>query len=167
MLLVRHLLFVSRCAAAAALSYLLTQWVGLPHPVWAVMSGLIVSQERLNDTRRATLTRFGGTLAGVAVAVLTGLVLLPLHLDLTAQMAIAVAICAALSRVLPCLRVSLWTVPAVFLTATPPLSIWDAGLDRGVEVILGGLVGAALHQLAELAAGIAPDHSCAQDGPQE
>ncbi|WP_139284847.1 hypothetical protein [Acidocella aminolytica] len=43
---------------------------GLPHPVWATMCGIIVSQEELNDTNRVTLWQLTGTVVSVISAVI-------------------------------------------------------------------------------------------------
>ncbi|OLP54686.1 hypothetical protein BJF92_12720 [Rhizobium rhizosphaerae] len=145
----RDLLFVLRCSAAATVSILLAQAVGLPHPVWAAMSGVIVSQERLGDTQQATIGRFLGTLLGVAIAVLVGLVARWAEAGTTAEVAIAVALAAVAARRWPLLKVCMWTCPIVFLTATPGLPIWEVGLLRGAEVLLSGVVGILLHVAAE------------------
>ena len=39
--------------------------VGLPHPVWATISELIVSQDKLADTHASLVRRRGGTLIGI------------------------------------------------------------------------------------------------------
>ena len=44
----------------------------------------------------------------------------------------------------------MWTAAIVLLTVTPGQSIAHAGLARGIEVLIGGLVGAALHQATEM-----------------
>jgi hypothetical protein len=47
----RAVAFVVRCSGAATLAYLAATLVSLPHPVWATMSALVVSQEKLHDTQ--------------------------------------------------------------------------------------------------------------------
>lgn len=155
----RDLAFVLRCSGAATLSFLLAQAVALPHPVWAAMSGVIVGQEKLGDTRQATVGRFFVTLLGVAIAVSVGTLAGWLGANRTAEIAIAVALAAIAARRRPALRVCMWTCPIVFLTVTPGTPLWEVGLFRGAEVLLGGLVGAVLHSLAELVIQRAFDHS--------
>ncbi|OLP62551.1 hypothetical protein BJF93_01795 [Xaviernesmea oryzae] len=145
----RDVLFVLRCSAAATLSILLAQAADLPHPVWAAMSGVIVSQERLGDTQQATIGRFLGTLLGVVIAVLVGVGSRWAHVGTTAEVAIAVALAAIAARRWPLLKVCMWTCPIVFFTSTPGSPIWEVGLLRGAEVLLGGVVGILLHVLAE------------------
>lgn len=146
----RDLAFVLRCSGAATLSFLLAGAVALPHPVWAAMSGIIISQEKLGDTRQATIVRFLGTLLGVAIAVAVGTLSGWIGANTAAEIAISVALAAVATRRYPALKVCMWTCPIVFLTVTPGTPLWEAGLFRGAEVLLGGLVGAALHFLAEI-----------------
>ena len=88
----RDLAFVLRCSGAATVSFLLAEAVALPHPVWAAMSAVIVSQEKLGDTRQVTVGRFFGTLLGVAIAVSVGTLAGRLGASIVAEMAIAVAL---------------------------------------------------------------------------
>ncbi|GEO83004.1 FUSC family protein [Pararhodospirillum oryzae] len=141
----RHGAFVARCSAAALLSYELAGWVGLPHPVWAAISGIIVSQERLTETTSATIGRLSGTVVGIAVAVAVGSLLDLWGAGVAVQMTCAVAVSAALARRFPLVRVAMWTAPIVFLTDPEATPLVEAGLWRGAEVMVGGLVGAALH----------------------
>ncbi|MEJ2410680.1 MAG: FUSC family protein [Novosphingobium sp.] len=147
----RDLAFVLRCSCAATLSFLLAQAVGLPHPVWAAMSGVIVGQEKLGDTRQATIGRFIGTLLGVMLAVAIGTLSQWVRMDTAVEIAVAVALAAVAARRWPPIRVCMWTCPIVFLTATPGMPLWEVGLFRGAEVLLGGAVGATLHFFAEAA----------------
>ena len=146
----RDLAFVLRCSGAATLSFVLAGAVALPHPGWAAISGIIVGQEKLGDTRQATIGRFFGTLVGVGIAVAIGMMGEWLGTNIIVEMTIAVALAAVAARRFPSLRVCMWTCPLVFLTGTPGTPLWEAGLFRGTEVLLGGLVGAVLHLLAEL-----------------
>lgn len=141
----RSLFFMLRCAGSAAAAYLLASAVGLMHPVWAPMSALIVSQERLMDTWASLSGRVVGTLMGLVAAVAVDLLAEPLGLPMAAQIAIAVALCASVARRRPMLRVSMWTGPIVLLTPAIDHAVADVALFRGAEVILGSVVGVALH----------------------
>lgn len=145
----RELAFVTRCSGAATLSFVVAQALGLPHPVWAALTGVIVSQEKLGDTRQATLGRFAGTLLGVIIAVVVGSLGEWIGAGTAAKIAVSVALAAVVARRRPLIRVCMWTCPIVFLTAAPELPLWRVGLYRGAEVMLGGIVGAGLHWVAE------------------
>ena len=143
------IIFVVRCSSAATLSYILANAIGLPYPVWASISGIIVSQEKLIETHNAMAGRFFGTLIGTASTVVVSSLLSPYDVGIAGQMTIAVAICAIIAFNYPALRLCMWTCPIVFLSANPMTSIFITGLYRSSEVILGSIVGVMLHTVAE------------------
>ena len=147
---IRAVAYVVRCSGAATLANLVGTWVGLPHPLWAGISALIVSQERLDDTRSSLMGRIFGTVIGVCVAVAINVVASSFAAGMSVRIAIAVAICATVARERPTLRVCMWTCPIVLLTAQPHVPIHMVGLYRGSEVILGAIVGGAFHWAAEV-----------------
>jgi uncharacterized membrane protein YccC len=143
--------FVGRCAGAAAGAYELTVSLGLPEPLWAVMSALIVSQEKLDETRSSLTGRVLGTLTGIAVTVsVSEIASRAGALSTALQMAIAVAVCALVAHLLPKLRVAMWTCAVILLTAQPAVPIVIVALRRGSEVILGAAIGWAFHWTAEI-----------------
>lgn len=147
---VRDIAFVLRCSGAATLAYILAASAfGLVHPVWAAVSAIVVSQEKLFQTRKAVVWRFAGTIVGIVVAVAAGTVTTNFGWDTAVQMGISVAICAALVRRWPDLKVAMWTAPIVFFSHEPGTSLVVAGYARGSEVVLGGIVGALIHWAAE------------------
>ncbi|MCD2177616.1 FUSC family protein [Rhizobium sp. C1] len=149
-LTVRDIAYVVRCAGAATLAYVLAVSVfGLVHPVWAAVSAIVVSQEKLFQTRNAMLWRFAGTIVGIAVAVAAGTLTNSFGWDIALQMGASVAICAALVRRWPDLRVAMWTAPIVFFSHDSATSLLMSGYARGTEVILGGIIGAAAHWVTE------------------
>jgi uncharacterized membrane protein YccC len=145
----RVIAFVVRCSGAATLAYELASALGLPQSLWAAMSAVIVSQERLHDTRSSLKSRVLGTLLGIVVTVAVSEATSRLAAPTALQMAVDVAICALIARRFPGLRVAMWTCPIILLTAQPTLPILVVALRRGSEVILGALVGWAFHGLAE------------------
>lgn len=145
----RDIAFVLRCSAAATLSYALASSCGLAHPVWASISGIIVSQDTLDQTKSAVLWRFVGTLVGIVVAVAAGSLIALTETGIAVQTGVSVAICAGLVRRWPDLKVAMWTAPIIFFNHDLAQSLIMAGYWRGCEVLLGGIVGAALHRAAE------------------
>ena len=142
---IRTIAYIARCAIAAMLSYAAANALGLGHPVWAVASSLIVSQETARETRNSFLWRVAGTLIGAGIAFLTALLVMPDPTRPLIATGVAVAACAAVVRHWPRLRVCLWTAPLVLLTVTSDQSIIDTTLQRSGEVLLGGTIGAAIH----------------------
>jgi uncharacterized membrane protein YccC len=141
----RRLGFAGRCAVSGAGAYLLAAGIGLPHPVWASVSSLIVSQESLDATRHSVIGRVIGTIAGAIVAILVCELGHRIGLGTAAQIALSVGLCAFSVIDRPSIRVSLWTCPVVLLTITPGLSVEHAGLMRSCEVIIGAFTGGLLH----------------------
>jgi uncharacterized membrane protein YccC len=60
--------FVVRCALVASLAYVVAEHIGLPQPVWAPISALVVTQESVTATLSSIHGRFFGTLLGVSSA---------------------------------------------------------------------------------------------------
>jgi uncharacterized membrane protein YccC len=146
---IRAIAFVLRCSGAATAAYEPASVLGLPEALWATMSAVIVSQERLPETRSSLTGRILGTLLGIAVTVLVSEVASPAAAPTAAQMAVAVAICAIVAHLFPGLRVAMWTCPINLLTAEPTVSILVVAFRRGSEVILGALLGWAFHWATE------------------
>jgi uncharacterized membrane protein YccC len=147
----RSVAFVLRCSGAAVLSSLLAHGVGLPHAVWAAISGIVVCQEKLAETQSATVGRVFGTLVGIAIAVVVGSVLRPFSAAVETQMGLAVAVSAVVAKRYALLRVCMWTCPIVFLSADPWTPLYIIGFHRGAEVLVGALVGIALHGISDVA----------------
>ena len=146
---IRAIAFVLRCSGAATVAYELVFLLGL-QGLWAAMSAMIVSQERLHETRSSLTGRILGTLLGIGVTVATSEIASRTAISTAVQMAIAVAICALVVRELPKLRVAMWTCPIILLTAQPSAPMLLVALHRGSEVVLGALVGWIFHWFAEI-----------------
>lgn len=144
---IRSVAFVVRCTLAAVLSLMVADRMGLDHPVWASVSALVVSQDRLGDTHRSLTWRIAATFIGVAVALLVAFAM-P-HMGSVAMLAVAVGITASIARLRADLRVGMWTSVIVLLTVPPGGSILTSALARAQEVLLGVAIGAALHWTAE------------------
>lgn len=148
--LLRGAAFVARCSGSATSAYLAASLVGLPHPVWATMSALVVSQEKLDETEASFKGRIFGTLIGIGAGVAASALAAYLPIDMAGQIALSVGLCAVVARRNPAMRVCMWTGPIVLLTAEPSVPIATVALYRGSEVMLGAFVGAAFHWAAEL-----------------
>ncbi len=140
---VRTIAFVARCTGAAVLALSIADRLYLDHPVWASVSALVVSQDRLGDTHRSLTWRIVATLIGVAVALLVALTM-PAA-GAVAMLAVAVGVTAAIARIRTELRVCMWTSVIVLLTVPPGGTILTAALARAQEVMLGVAIGALLH----------------------
>ena len=139
--------FAIRCASSAALACLLSDLMHLDHTVWASMSALIVSQEKLKATHTHVAGRITGTVIGALVALVVHRLFLLAGLSVYVQLAAAVGICAVIAKGRPVLRVCLWTCPLVLLTGSEHLTSEMTALSRIAEVLLGAVVGGLCHSL--------------------
>lgn len=146
----RAIAFVARCTGAATVAYELASSMELPEALWAAMSAVIVSQERLHETRSFLTGRILGTLLGIAVSVSVSEATSYWATSTAVQMALAVAVAAVAAHRFPQLRVAMWTCLIILLTAQPSVPVAVVALRRGGEVILGALVGWAFHWGAEM-----------------
>ncbi|WP_155935067.1 FUSC family protein [Methylobacterium sp. 10] len=142
---VQSALFVLRCTVTAILAYLGAAALDLGHPVWAVVSGLVVSQDGIRETRNTFLWRAAGTLIGAVLAVVCARLLVFQPDRPLPAMATAVAVTATIARQWPALRVAMWTAALILLTASTDHSIVHTAVQRTSEVLLGGAMGAVVH----------------------
>jgi uncharacterized membrane protein YccC len=145
--------FVARCSAAATVAYEVALWLGLPEPIWAVIPALIVSQERLHETRSSLIGYVLGTLLGIVVAIAVTEAASYTGGAIAIQMAAGVAISALAAHKFPQLRAAMWTCALILLTARPSVPIVMVALHRGSEVLLGGFVGWIFHWAADALVG--------------
>jgi uncharacterized membrane protein YccC len=142
---IRAVAFVVRCSGAASVAFQAATTLGLPESVWAVMSALIVSQERLHETRSSFAGRVLGTLLGIALTSLVSAAASRVPVSIPAQMAAAIALAAVVAWMFPLLRAAMWTCPVIFLTVEPSKPMFMIAVHRGAEVILGAVVGWVFH----------------------
>ncbi|MBY0429040.1 MAG: FUSC family protein [Alphaproteobacteria bacterium] len=147
--LIQVLVFSIRCFVVVWGSYALALAVGLPYPVWAPISAVIVSQEQFTETRTTLIRRVIGTICGVAITVIINMLATPFGIGVGMQAALSVGICAILAYGRPNYRTAMVTGPILLLTTPPTDPMILVGIYRGTEVIIGGLVGGFVHVLAE------------------
>lgn len=142
-------LFVIRCAGAAAIAFEMATALGLAEASWAAVSAIIVSQDQLHDTRSTLVGRILGTMLGIAVTLAVHVAIGGDTTSLVLEMGISVAICALVARRIQMLRVAMWTCPILLLPSEAAVPMATLAVHRGGEVILGALVGWAVHGATE------------------
>jgi len=138
-----HVTLSIRVTVAAIVALLAAQWLGLPLPLWAVLTAVIVTQMSVGRSLKATgdylIGTLGGAVYGGAVAILfphsseTGLLLV---------LVIAVTPLALLAAVRPNMNVVPITALIILLlpgiTHNSPL---DSAIYRVLEVAVGAVIG--------------------------
>lgn len=138
-----HLALSLRVTIAAVIALVAAQFLGLPLPLWVVLTAVIVTQMSVGRSLKATgdylIGTIGGSIYGGAVAILV-----PHHSEpaLLAVLVIVLAPLAFLAAVRPSMSVVPITAIIVLLlpgmTHTTPL---DSAIYRVLEVGLGAVVG--------------------------
>lgn len=119
------------------------------HPIWALVSAIVVAQEVLAETWTIVFRRIWRTALGVAVAVGLHSLVHPLGMTFATEAGLCIALCTGLSYGRPALRASMWTGAIVLLTADPHEPLYVTGISRGAEVMMGGLIGGLFHFFIE------------------
>lgn len=141
------LVCVVRSTILATVAYSLAVALRLHQPVWAPVSALITVKDNLGDTYAECRSRIVGTIIGAAVAVLGQIMLSSFAVPLTAQLAIIIAVTAAIVASRPQWRVGIWTAAITLLSQLPDGGIWQAGLARFAEVTIGSVAAAGMAAL--------------------
>jgi len=138
-----HLALALRITVAAILSLAAAQSLGLPLPLWAVLTAVIVTQMSVGRSLKTTGDYLAGTLGGAvyggAVAVL-----IPHHgeLSLLVVLVIAIAPLALLAAGRP--NMSVVPITAIIILLLPEMTHANplaSAIDRVLEVALGAVVG--------------------------
>ena len=140
---------VLRTTLAGLITFTLSHLLELPHSYWAVLTSVIIMQESVGGSLKATLDRMLGTVAGAIWGVSVTLAI-PHHETLTLGLTLAVALAplALLAALKPNYRVAPVTAIIVLLTtAGVEVAPVRYAVDRVLEIGLGCLVGFAVSLL--------------------
>src|SRR5262249_56057220 len=124
-------------------AYVISLWIGLPYPVWSTISALVVSHEKLSETRSLLNNRILGTVLGIGIAIGIAAGTSQFGATVSTQIALGVALCAIVVREWPSLRVGVGASSIVVLTAHDSSSTAMTAFYGGSVVILGAVVGGA------------------------
>jgi uncharacterized membrane protein YccC len=140
---------VLRTTLAGLITFTLSHLLELPHSYWAVLTSVIIMQESVGGSLKATLDRMLGTVAGAIWGVSVTLAI-PHRDTLTLGLTLAVALAplALLAALKPNYRVAPVTAIIVLLTtAGVQIAPMHYAVDRVLEIGLGCLVGIAVSLL--------------------
>jgi uncharacterized membrane protein YccC len=140
---------VLRTTLSGLITFTLSHLLALPHSYWAVLTSVLIMQESVGGSLKATLDRMLGTVAGAIWGVSVTLAIPhreTLMLGLT--LAVALAPLALLAALKPSYRVAPVTAVIVLLTtAGVEVAPVSYAVDRVLEIGLGCLVGFAVSLL--------------------
>jgi uncharacterized membrane protein YccC len=140
---------VLRTTLAGLITFTLSHLFELPHSYWAVLTSVIIMQESVGGSLKATLDRMLGTVTGAIWGVSVTLAIPhPETLMLGLTLAVALAPLALLAALRPSYRVAPVTAIIVLLTtAGVEVAPVRYAVDRVLEIGLGCLVGFAVSLL--------------------
>jgi uncharacterized membrane protein YccC len=135
-----------RVTIAALLSFLLSQLLHVPLPLWTVLTAVVLTQVTFGRSLKATLDYVVGTLSG---AVYAGAVAAPFsqanEIALIGVLAITVAPLALLAAINPSFSVATFTgVLVILVPGITHVSPIESAFYRVLEVGLGGLTALAV-----------------------
>jgi uncharacterized membrane protein YccC len=138
-----HLALSLRVALAAVLALVAAQLVGLPLPLWAVLTAVIVTQMSVGRSLKATADYLLGTLGG---AIYGGIVAVAIphtsELALLAVLIVAVAPLALFAAVRPNMNVvPITAIIVLLLPAVMHGTPVESAVYRVLEVTLGAVIG--------------------------
>ncbi len=132
-----------RATVAAFAAYLLAYWLDLPKGYWAVLSAILVVQSSLGASLAIAIDRCLGTIAGGAIGVLFAIIAGPSFWLTLAFLVIGTFLAALLAARSPSYKLAPVTVCVVMLADPTHADPWVSGLERILEISLGGAVGLA------------------------
>ena len=133
-----------RLIAAGVISVLVVQLLGLQQGFWAVITAIIVIQSNVGGSLRAARDRLFATLLG-ALAGLFAVTIMP-HGDVGRAAAFILALIptALAAAASPAFRIAPVTAVLLLMSVQTTLTPLQLGLDRVLEIALGGMIGLAV-----------------------
>lgn len=132
-----------RATVAALLAYLLAYWLDLPKGYWAVLSAILVVQSSLGASLAIAIDRCLGTIAGGVIGVIFAILAGPSFWLTLAFLVLGTFLAAMLAARSPSYKLAPVTVCVVMLADPSHVDPWISGLERILEISLGGAVGLA------------------------
>ncbi|MGU3495209.1 FUSC family protein [Xanthobacteraceae bacterium A53D] len=136
-----HLRLASRATVAALTAYGIAWVFDLPHGYWAVLSAILVVQSSLGASVAIATDRALGTVAGGIIGVMLALVAGPSPQLTVILLAAGTLLTALLAAYRPSFKLAPVTVTVVMLSDPTHAQPVIAGLQRVLEIGLGGIVG--------------------------
>ncbi len=126
-----------RTAAAAVVTYALTELFALEEGYWAVISTIIVMHSTLGRAVAAGWARILGTAVGAALGAVSVLAFGDTHLSLGVAVFATMLVCAYLTALHEAFRIAGLTAAIVIFVGAESADIIRTALERFIEIALG------------------------------
>ena len=130
-----------RTAAAGGLTMVVAQALSLPQGYWAVISAVIIIQNRIGASLQAAASRVAGTLAGGVVGFAIAMVTPSTPTGTLVGLVVAVGVLGMMAARNPSLRVAPVTAAILLVSAPSHVDVMISAAHRMIEILIGCGIG--------------------------
>lgn len=130
-----------RTAVAGGLTMVIADWLALPQGYWAVISAVIIVQNRIGASLQAAVSRVIGTLVGGAVGFAIAMVTPATPTGTLFGLLLALGVLGMLAVRHVNLRVAPLTAAILLVSAPSHVEVWISASHRMLEILIGSALG--------------------------
>ena len=130
-----------RTAVAGGLTMVVAQALSLPQGYWAVISAVIIIQNRIGASLQAAASRVAGTLAGGVVGFAIAMVTPSTPTGTLIGLVVAVGVLGMMAARNPSLRVAPVTAAILLVSAPSHVDVTISAAHRMIEILIGCGIG--------------------------
>jgi hypothetical protein len=130
-----------RTAAAGGLTMVVAEALSLPQGYWAVISAIIIIQNRIGASLQAAASRVAGTLAGGVVGFAVAMVTPSTPMGTLIGLVVAVGLLGMMAARNPSLRVAPVTAAILLVSAPSHVDVTISAAHRMMEILIGCGIG--------------------------
>lgn len=136
-LISQHIIHGLKTGLASILSYGITEYLGMPHGFWAVITTVIVMQVYVADSLNMSIYRFTGTAIGAAIGILAILIFPETQIWTGISLFLTISLCSFMTRYNIRYKMAAITVVIVILASLSEPDRITFGLFRVLEIVIG------------------------------
>lgn len=130
-----------RTAAAGGLTLLVADLLALPQGYWAVISAVIIVQNRIGASLQAAASRIIGTLVGGLVGFAVAMIMPATPIGAFLGLVLAIGALGMMAVRQVNLRVAPLTAAILLVSAPSHVEVWISATHRMVEILIGSAIG--------------------------
>lgn len=130
-----------RTAAAGGLTMVIAEALSLPQGYWAVISAVIIVQNRIGASLLAAASRVAGTLAGGVVGFAVAMATPSTTLGTLLGLVLAVGVLGMMAARNPNLRIAPVTAAILLVSAPSHVDVTISAAHRMIEILIGCAIG--------------------------